>query len=293
MIMCDTPPDFYLGSCDIYGYERPRSCWRLARLRGWRKRFWPLPWFHRRDFLAIRVSPSIDVDPKADAVGNDGSGASIAVVTNRFVGDGLFPIREWPMYVHLFLPRRGFDLDSGVATKDHFYHAAWCELYQTAEDASRACDILSRVMTDDGDLKDIQYYWRTQDGREDSYRIPDDEDLAARGTDRDGHIEGVTAIDLRTPTEIAEDKQFWAALDAAKTPAEACALSEADQNRRRVDRELRNTEAQIRVTVRAVELMPRSRQREDVIRRLASLLQGRDGLVNELREFEDRSSDSS
>ena len=115
-------PDFYLASTETYGLEEPRRCWRIKRVIAGR----------RDDFLLVRIDPPI---PGREYSGVGDFDINLVLLATRHVGASLFPINEWPIYVHVACPlvpnpeSRDTFLDGG------FTSLAWAELYRTELDA--------------------------------------------------------------------------------------------------------------------------------------------------------------
>ena len=113
-------PDFYLASTEGYGLEEPRSCWRIKRLATTK----------RRDLLLIRIAPPLP--GRTYGLEND---IDLVLVATRHQGSSLFPIKSWPVYVHVarFLID---DPESCDKLQDSdFKSIAWGELYLTEEHA--------------------------------------------------------------------------------------------------------------------------------------------------------------
>lgn len=118
-----TAPDFYLSSSDSYEFEEPRRCWKLRQLGT----------ETRKDFLLIRVAPPLigqrhglkDRDP------------DILIVATRHHGDSLFPIKHWPVFVHIMLPRVAQPQAKNNIAEDEYELIAWGELYKSEQDARR------------------------------------------------------------------------------------------------------------------------------------------------------------
>ena len=116
-------PDFYMSSDDYDLFDEPRKCYAIRRLSG----------KHRDDFLLIRIDPPI---APGEVEGFD-SEISELIVATRHQGATLFPINEWPVYVHVALPvapgrryRRVVETEIGDT-----YAEAWAELFPTEDEA--------------------------------------------------------------------------------------------------------------------------------------------------------------
>ncbi len=114
-------PDFYLASTEGYELEEPRRCWRVRRLTT----------ANRDDLLLVKIDPPL----LGQKYGLQGRDIDLVIVATRHQGSSLFPITEWPVYVHV---ARLLDNDSEVPDKlreGQFQSIAWAELYRTEEDA--------------------------------------------------------------------------------------------------------------------------------------------------------------
>jgi hypothetical protein len=116
-------PDFFLASSEGYRLEEPRSCKRVKRLRS----------DDRDDLLLVEIDPPLIGQP----YGLGGRDIDTLLVATRHKGDSLFPIKEWPVFVHvarLLIPNaEGREHIHG----DEFESIGWAELYPT-EAAARA-----------------------------------------------------------------------------------------------------------------------------------------------------------
>lgn len=114
-------PDFYLASADGVLFEKPRRCWRGKRIAI----------DDRDDLLLIRIDPPL--------VGqNYGCGArdiDLLLVAPRHEGGSLFPINEWPIYVHIARPLIDNAEKCDSLHPNEIESIAWGELYRTEEDA--------------------------------------------------------------------------------------------------------------------------------------------------------------
>ncbi len=118
----DPQPDFYLASSENYDLEEPRKCFRIKRLRG----------EQRDDYLLIRIDPPISGQPY-------GFGQDIekVIVVARHSGYSLFPITEWPVFVHVSVPLVDDPESRDLLRRDEVDHIAWAALYETEEEARR------------------------------------------------------------------------------------------------------------------------------------------------------------
>jgi hypothetical protein len=116
-------PDFFLASTEGYELDVPRRCYRLRRVTG----------RNVDDYLVVRIDPPLS----GQKFGMGRHDLDKVVVATRHQGSTLFPISEWPTYVHVARML-------GTAEKKDSFTAAdlesigWGELYQTESDARRA-----------------------------------------------------------------------------------------------------------------------------------------------------------
>lgn len=119
--MTNDSPDFYLASSEGYDLEAPRRCFRIKRLGG----------DFRDDYLLIKVDPPLV--GQSHALG--GQDVDQIVIAPRHRGVSLFPILEWPVFVHVV---RVLVDDPEIRDKLHdseLEEIAWAELYQTEKEA--------------------------------------------------------------------------------------------------------------------------------------------------------------
>ncbi len=64
-----------------------------------------------------------------------GRNIDLVLVTPRHQGASLFPINEWPLYVHVARPLIENPEDRDVLRENEFESIAWAELYRTEEGA--------------------------------------------------------------------------------------------------------------------------------------------------------------
>ena len=114
-------PDFYLASTEGYGMEEPRRCWRIRRLAT----------ANRDDLLLIKINPPL-LGQKYGLGDND---INFVVVATRHQGGSLFPINQWPVYVHVAILLMDYSTIVGILQDDQIKPIAWAELYLTEEDA--------------------------------------------------------------------------------------------------------------------------------------------------------------
>jgi hypothetical protein len=119
-------PDFYLASSDVRvgdDMEKPRLVWRIKRMSTPR----------RDDLLLARISPPI----VGQEYGLGTRDIDVVVMATRHKGVSLFPITEWPVYVHVARPLIDNIASCDDIQDDDFQNIAWAELYRTEGDAWR------------------------------------------------------------------------------------------------------------------------------------------------------------
>jgi hypothetical protein len=110
-------PDFYLSSTEHCDFEQPRRRWRVKRL--------PTDW-RDDDLLLVRIDPPLI----GQEYGLGWRDIDLVILATRHRGATLFPIREWPIYVHVARPL----IDSPELREriepDELELIAWAELNQ-------------------------------------------------------------------------------------------------------------------------------------------------------------------
>jgi len=114
-------PDFFLASSEGYGLEEPRSCRRIKRVRS----------DFRDDLLLAKVEPPLI----GQSYGLGGRDIRTLLIATRHEGDSLFPIRRWPVFVHVARLLIENPEQREQIHDDEFESIAWAELYRTKEDA--------------------------------------------------------------------------------------------------------------------------------------------------------------
>lgn len=114
-------PDFYLASADSYHLEKPRRVWCIKRMS--------IP--TRDDLLLVKVAPPITGEWR----GSQTQSFDEALLATRHKGTSLFPITEWPVFVHVIRP-----LIDGIEGRDklfdgEFENIGWAEAYKSEDDA--------------------------------------------------------------------------------------------------------------------------------------------------------------
>lgn len=115
-------PDFYLASSEGYGMEEPRRCFAIRRIRG----------DSRDDYMLVRIDPPLI----GQRFGMGAQDLDHVILATRHAGASLFPIRAWPVFVHVarvLVPLEQRDL----LHDGEMESIAWAELYET-EAAARS-----------------------------------------------------------------------------------------------------------------------------------------------------------
>lgn len=113
--------DFYLVSSEGYGMEKPRKCYRIKRLKG----------AQRDDYLLIKIDPPL-IGQKYGLGGRD---IDKVIIATRHKGDSLFPIKEWPVFIHVARILIDDLEDRETVVDNEFEEIGWAELYETEEAA--------------------------------------------------------------------------------------------------------------------------------------------------------------
>ncbi len=116
-------PDFFLASSEGYDMEEPRRCRAIRRVRS----------RHRDDLLLIEIEPPL-IGQKYGFGGRD---VHQVLVATRHQGASLFPIRRWPVYVHVALCLADDWQDLEFLADNQIRSIAWAELYKTEKRARR------------------------------------------------------------------------------------------------------------------------------------------------------------
>ena len=112
------PSDFYLVSSEGYGLEQVRKCYRLKRLGGRRT----------DDYLLVRI----DAPLPGQRYGLGSAMIHQVVLATRHEGESLFPVSEWPLYVHVARPLHEVRRQRKLAASD-LELIGWAEIYPTEE----------------------------------------------------------------------------------------------------------------------------------------------------------------
>ncbi|HYD34965.1 MAG TPA: hypothetical protein VD999_02765 [Vitreimonas sp.] len=113
-------PDFFLASSEGYDLEEPKKCYKLRRVSN----------ENRDDMLLVKVEPPL----VGQGYGLGGKDVDTLLIIPRHVGASLFPINEWPLYVHVALVPLD-RINQNTFSKEEIKPIAWAELYPTWESA--------------------------------------------------------------------------------------------------------------------------------------------------------------
>ena len=108
-------PDFWLRASEGYNVEEVRACYKERRLAG-----------HPDGYMVCEIDPPIIGQP----YGLGARDIDRVVFASRHVGFSLFPIEEWPAYVHVGLAAQVAEHEFAVKREDHRI-IAWGELYES------------------------------------------------------------------------------------------------------------------------------------------------------------------
>ena len=120
MLRSMSTPDFYLASTDSKILEEPRRCWQVKRVTAGR----------RHDLLMARIDP-----PLPPLEYRDNLTINLVLLATRHRGASLFPINEWPVYVHVARPLVDNPESRDKFLEGEFTSMLWGELYRTEHDA--------------------------------------------------------------------------------------------------------------------------------------------------------------
>lgn len=116
-------PDFFLASSEGYSMEEPRRCKRIRRLYS----------DNRDDLLLVKIEPPLTGQP----FGLGDLEIDTVIIATRHKGASLFPIKEWPVFVHVARLLIEYLENREQIHDDDFESIAWAELYAT-ESAAKA-----------------------------------------------------------------------------------------------------------------------------------------------------------
>ncbi len=102
--------------------ESPRRCRRIKRLRG----------ESRDDYLLVEIEPPLI----GQQFGLGATDISLVIVATRHEGASLFPIKKWPVYVHVARVLVENPADREDLKNTDLEEIGWAELYPTETRAS-------------------------------------------------------------------------------------------------------------------------------------------------------------
>jgi hypothetical protein len=116
-------PDFYMSSVDYELLAEPRRCYEIKRISS---KSWG-------DLMLIRIDPPFE---ETQIRGPEKKIAEI-IIAPRHVGETLYPISNWPLFVHVCLPAELRKESQWVIDTElgPFESIVWAELYATEEAA--------------------------------------------------------------------------------------------------------------------------------------------------------------
>lgn len=106
-------PDFYLISNEGYGLDHPIECFKRKHLLG----------KNPDGYLLCDIQPALIGQPYGLGANN----INQLVLVSRHQGYSLFPIKEWPTYVHVALPLLDLDINDYI-DESKVKLIAWGEL---------------------------------------------------------------------------------------------------------------------------------------------------------------------
>ena len=110
-------PDFWLRASEGYDVEEPRACYKERRLAGQ----------HPDGYMVCEIDPPILGQP----FGLGARDVDRVVFASRHFGFSLFPIEEWPAYVHVVLAAHVAEHEFALKREDDHRVIAWGELYES------------------------------------------------------------------------------------------------------------------------------------------------------------------
>lgn len=110
-------PDFWLRSSEGYNLEKARACYKERRLAGG----------HPDGYMVCEIDPPIIGQP----YGLGARDIDRVVFASRHDGTSLFPIEEWPAYVHVARLTAHKAEHEFALKREDFRVIAWAELYES------------------------------------------------------------------------------------------------------------------------------------------------------------------
>lgn len=118
--MVQQAPDFYLVSSEGYGLDEVRKCYRLKRFGG----------RQGDDYLLVRIEPPL----LGQRYGLGAVSIDRLILATRHEGESLFPVSEWPLYVHVARPLHDLQRQHQLGQND-IELIGWAEIYPTEDQA--------------------------------------------------------------------------------------------------------------------------------------------------------------
>ena len=121
--MMQAKPDFFLSAAgESEGLATPRACWKKARLKDQ----------VRDDHMLIEIEPPV-IGQKYGLGGKD---ISHLILSARYEGASLFPVREWPCHVYVTRIVDDVVIEALVFTRSQVEIIACGMIFRTLEEAS-------------------------------------------------------------------------------------------------------------------------------------------------------------
>jgi hypothetical protein len=111
-------PDFYLISSEGYGFDKVRACYKERRLMNG----------HPDGYMLCEI----DLPIVGQAYGLGHQDIQKVIVASRYIGYTLFPIKEWPAYVHVARLIYEIPDNKFVITENDIESIGWAELYESS-----------------------------------------------------------------------------------------------------------------------------------------------------------------
>ena len=116
-------PDFALVSSEGYGLEEPRACWLLRSYKG----------SHPDGYHLVQIQPPLI----GQFYGYGDCDIDKVVLAARHKGHSFIHVVDWPISVHVAIPRSEDVLRQDTIECSDLKLIGWAEVYQTSEDAER------------------------------------------------------------------------------------------------------------------------------------------------------------
>jgi hypothetical protein len=115
--------DFFLVSTEDFFEDEPRRCTSMRRVR----------YKARNDLMLVSITPPIS----GNRLERNTPDVDVIVLASRHQGHTLFPIRDWPCYVHCARLLAGGIPENGIFAKNSSEVFDWGALFASEEDARR------------------------------------------------------------------------------------------------------------------------------------------------------------